>query len=142
MRAGLLSIMQRGYCLSGSGVIVRAVLLYHSAGLIAYHSAVLIVNHSGGLHHHAAGCCYSQSCRRSTSSCRGYMVQVAGLIVYHAARFYIIIQRCYSQSFRGVLLYHAAVLSCGRFCFIMPLGVSILNHAGGLHHHAAGTWFR
>ena len=74
------------------------------------------------------------------------MVQVAGLIAYHAARFliimpavyiimplgyhaggsalscrwvllfsimpavYIIIQRCYSQSFRGVLLYHAAGL--------------------------------
>ena len=50
------------------------------------------------------------------------MVQVAGLIVYHSA----------------------------GFCFIMPLGVVILNHAGGLHHHAAvliayqeaGTWFR
>ena len=70
------------------------------------------------------------------------MVQVAGLIAYHAARFliimprgsalscrgvllfsimpavYIIIQRCYSQSFRGsyclsgsgVIVYHAAVL--------------------------------
>ena len=37
------------------------------------------------------------------------MVQVAGLIVYHSA----------------------------GFCFIMPLGVVILNHAGGLHHHAA-----
>ena len=113
---------------------MRAVLLFHAAGLIAYQEAGLLSIMPRGA--------YSQSCRRSTSSCSGYMVQVAGLIAYHAARVYIIIQRCYSQSFRGVLLYHAAGLSCGRFCFIMPLGVSILNHAGGLHHHAAGTWFR
>ena len=45
------------------------------------------------------------------------MVQVAGLIAYQVAGLlsimpavYIIIQRCYSQSFRGVLLYHAAGL--------------------------------
>ena len=63
---------------------------------------------------------------------------------------YIIIQRCYSQSFRGVIVYHAGGFtssfrgaysqSCRRFCFIMPRGVAILNHAGGLHHHAARVY--
>ena len=41
-------------------------------------------------------------------------------------RVYIIIQRCYSLSFRVVIVYHSA------------LGVAIPNHADGLHHHAAG----
>ena len=41
--------------------------------------------------------------------------------------------RSYCLSCRAVLNHHAA-----WFCFIMPRGVVILNHAGGLHHHAAG----
>ena len=118
----------RGYSLSCRGVIVRAVLLYHAAGLIAYQVAGLLsiiprCYSAGGsalsfrvvLLYHAAGCCYSQSCRRV----------------------YIIIQRCYSiscgrsysaggsaLSCRGVIVYHAA-----WFCFIMPRGVAIPNHA-------------
>ena len=44
------------------------------------------------------------------------MVQVAVLIAYHAAGFLIIMQRGSTSSYSGV----------------------IVNHAGGLHHHAAG----
>ena len=66
---------------------------------------------------------YSLHSARSTSSFRGayclsgsgYMVQVAGLIAYHAARFLIIMPRGSTSSYSGVIVNHSAV-----FCFIMP----------------------
>ena len=60
----------RSYCLSFRGVIV-----YHAGGSALSCRGVIV--------YHAAGCCYSQSCRR----------------------FCFIIPRCYSLSCRGVLLF-------------------------------------
>ena len=108
-------------------------LHHHAAVLIAYHSAVLIVNH-------AAGCCYSQSCRRSTSS-------YSGVIVNHSAVFCFIMPRCYhaggsALSCRWVLLFS-----------IMPAVYIIMQRVHGsgsrsyclscravLNHHAARVY--
>ena len=58
---------------------------------------------------------------------------------------YIIIQRCYSQSFRGVLLYHAAGLiayQVAGLLSIMPRGYSAggsaLSFRGVIVYHAGG----
>ena len=92
-------IIQRCYSQS-----FRAVLNHHSAGLIAYQVAGLLsiiprcysaggsaLSCRGVLLYHAAGCCYSQSCRRSTSSCRGsYCLSFRAALNHPAARVYII----------------------------------------------------
>ena len=63
------------------------------------------------------------------------MVQVAGLIAYHAARFLIIMQRGSISSYSGVIVNHSA-----GFCFIIPRGYSAggsaLSCRGVIVYHA------
>ena len=101
---------------------MRAVLLYHAAGLIAYHAARFLIimqrgsisSYSGVIVNHSAGFCFiiprGYSAGGSALSCRGVIVYHAGVvivyhagvvivyhagvvIVYHAARVLIIMQR-------------------------------------------------
>ena len=97
---------------------MRAVLLFHAAGLIAYQEAGLLsiiprcsaLSFRGVLLFSIMPAVYIIMQRVHGSGSRSYCLSCRAVLNHHAARVYIIIQRCYSQSFRGVLLYHAAGL--------------------------------
>ena len=127
-----MSIIPRGYHAGGSALSFRGVFLFSImprgstssySGVIVNHAAVFCFiiprgYHAGGS---ALSCrwvllfsimpaVYIIMQRVHGSGSRSYCLSCRAVLNHHAARVYIIIQRCYSQSFRGVLLYHAAGL--------------------------------
>ena len=131
------------------------VILNHAARFLIIMPAVYIIMPRV---HGSGSRSYCLSCRRSTSSCRGayclsgsgYMVQVAGLIAYHAARFLIIMPRGSALSCRGVLLFSImpAVYIIMPRC-LLPIrkrvhgsgsGSYCLSFRAVLNHHAARVY--
>ena len=112
--AGFCFIIPRCYSAGGSALSCRGVIVYHAGGSALSCRGVLLFSIMPAVYiimqrvHGSGSRSYCLSCRRSTSSCRGayclsgsgYMVQVAGLIAYHSARFLIIMQRGSTSSCR------------------------------------------
>ena len=103
-------IIPRGYSAGGSALSCRGVIVYHAAWFcFIMPRGVVILNHAARFLI-IMPAVYIIMPRVHGSGSRSYCLPCRAVLNHHAARVYIIIQRCYSQSFRAVLNHHSAGL--------------------------------